>query len=134
MRTRRPDASRSRRVAPVELLTSGGAGQDTRRAQTRQPQAAYDSAGERTLAIDYSKRTVSPSGGCAPVSLSKVTLTKSAPTVSLSKQGGGRRLHVNLNWSSGAAAPAKGGFLKRVLGAGDGIDLDLAYLFELIDG
>jgi tellurite resistance protein TerA len=70
------------------------------------------------------------------VSLSKVTLTKTAPTVSLSKQGGGGRLHVNLNWNAqGAGGQAKGGFLKRVLGAASGgIDLDLAALFELADG
>ncbi|MBX6391241.1 MAG: Tellurium resistance [Frankia sp.] len=85
------------------------------------------------MAIDYTKR---PSEGGAPaptggVSLSKVTLTKSAPTVSLSKQGGGGRLHVNLNWNTGGAQ--KGGFLKRVLGGG-GIDLDLAALWELNDG
>jgi tellurite resistance protein TerA len=86
------------------------------------------------MAIDYSKRGTGPAEGRAPVSLSKVTLTKSAPTVSLSKQGGGGRLHVNLNWNTGAAAPPKGGFLKRVLGGGGGIDLDLACLFELADG
>lgn len=74
-----------------------------------------------------------PGGPATPgVSLSKVTLTKSAPSVSLSKQGGGGRLHVNLNWQSGA--PQKGGFLKRVLGGTGGIDLDLAALYELSDG
>jgi tellurite resistance protein TerA len=94
------------------------------------------------MAIDYSKRpgaSSSPAGpapGGSPVSLSKVTLTKSAPTVSLSKQGGGGRLHVNLNWNqTPAPAAAKGGFLKRVLsGGGGGIDLDLAALFELASG
>ncbi|CUU60739.1 tellurite resistance protein TerA [Parafrankia irregularis] len=88
------------------------------------------------MGIDYSKRPAAPPAG-APVSLSKVTLTKSAPTVSLSKQGGGGRLHVNLNWSQNGAGSgaAKGGFLKRVLSAaGGGIDLDLACLFELADG
>jgi tellurite resistance protein TerA len=67
------------------------------------------------------------------VSLSKVTLTKSAPMVSLAKQGGGGRLHVNLNWSSTPARPS-GGFLRKLLGASDGIDLDLAALYELRDG
>jgi len=87
------------------------------------------------MAIDYSKRPSDTPGatpGAAPgVSLSKVTLTKSAPSVSLSKQGGGGRLHVNLNWDSGSGQ--KGGFLKRVLGSG-GIDLDLAAMFELSNG
>jgi len=85
------------------------------------------------MAIDYSKRPSDTPGGTPGVSLSKVTLTKSAPSVSLSKQGGGGRLHVNLNWNSGQAAQ-KGGFLKRVLGANSGIDLDLAAMFELSDG
>ncbi|MCM3884909.1 Tellurium resistance [Frankia sp. R82] len=88
------------------------------------------------MGIDYSKRPATPPAGSGPVSLSKVTLTKSTPTVSLSKQGGGGRLHVNLNWNQTPAGGApKGGFLKRVLGAGSGgIDLDLAALFELSDG
>lgn len=76
--------------------------------------------------------TGGPGGATPGVSLSKVTLTKSAPSVSLSKQGGGGRLHVNLNWQTGA--PQKGGFLKRVLGGTGGIDLDLAALYELSDG
>ncbi len=88
------------------------------------------------MAIDYSKRPDPSANPAGPVSLSKVTLTKSTPTVSLSKQGGGGRLHVNLNWNqTPAPGAAKGGFLKRVLSAGSGgIDLDLAALFELSDG
>ncbi|CAO5172309.1 tellurite resistance protein TerA [Frankia sp. AiPs1] len=88
------------------------------------------------MGIDYSKRPDTPPAGTGGVSLSKVTLTKSTPTVSLSKQGGGGRLHVNLNWNQNSAGSAqKGGFLKRVLGAASGgIDLDLAALFELADG
>jgi tellurite resistance protein TerA len=89
------------------------------------------------MAIDYSKRPSSPSpspAGPSPVSLSKVTLTKSAPSVSLSKQGGGGRLLVNLNWNQNPDGQAKGGFLKKMLSAGGGIDLDLACLFELADG
>ncbi len=87
--------------------------------------------------IDYTKR---PSGAptapsqapaAAGVSLSKVTLTKSSPSVSLSKQSG--QLRVNLNWDARPAGPQKGSLLKRL--AGDhGIDLDLGCLFELTDG
>ena len=52
-----------------------------------------------------------PAGG--GVSLSKVTLTKSAPTVSLTKQGSaGGTLRVNLNWNA-RPANAGGGFFKR---------------------
>lgn len=89
------------------------------------------------MGIDYSKRPADPPAGTPPVSLSKVTLTKSAPSVSLSKQGGGGRLHVNLNWNQNPSSGGqqKGGFLKRVLGAASGgIDLDLAALFQLSDG
>ena len=64
----------------------------------------------------------------APVSLQKVTLTKSAPSVSLTKQGSTTgQLRINLNWTSGAK---KGGFFKRA----SGVDLDLACLWEFTDG
>ena len=55
------------------------------------------------MGIDYTKRPASDDAqaGAVPVSLSKVTLTKAAPTVSLSKHGGQRgMLHVNLNWDA----------------------------------
>ena len=83
------------------------------------------------MPIDYTKRRqeAAPSGG---VSLSKVTLTKNAPTVSLSKQQGGGtasgELRVNLNWNT---RPASGGLFKR---QSPGIDLDLACLYELTNG
>jgi tellurite resistance protein TerA len=65
------------------------------------------------------------------VSLNKLTLTKAAPAVSLSKQGAvGGQLRVNLNWN---ARPAGGGFFKRLTGGG-AIDLDLGCLYELADG
>ncbi|AEH11088.1 MULTISPECIES: TerD family protein [Protofrankia] len=101
------------------------------------------------MSIDYTKRSTDSSAdsssgssagspsGTPGVSLNKVTLTKSSPSVSLSKQGGGGRLHVNLNWNAQGAAGAggRGGLLKRVLSAGQGgIDLDLASLYELADG
>jgi tellurite resistance protein TerA len=62
------------------------------------------------------------------VSLSKVTLTKSAPTVSLSKHGGaGGTLRVNLNWN---ARPPERGFFKKQTP----LDLDLGCLYEFSDG
>jgi tellurite resistance protein TerA len=68
------------------------------------------------------------------VSLSKLTLTKSAPSVSLAKGAGAHgQLRVNLNWT--AKAPATGGFFKKLMAANaGGIDLDLAALYELTDG
>ena len=80
------------------------------------------------MGIDYTKRPAQPGGG--GVSLSKVTLTKSAPTVSLTKQGAtGGVLRVNLNWNS---RPSGGGglFGRRE----PAIDLDLACLYEFTDG
>lgn len=71
-----------------------------------------------------------PPAGGPPVSLSKVTLTKESPTVSLTKQGSvGGSMRVNLNW---AAAPASGGFFKRL--STPRIDLDLGCLYEFTDG
>ncbi len=93
------------------------------------------------MAIDYSKRPSSGGAGSTPpVSLSKVTLTKASPTVSLTKSGGaGGKLHVNLNWNARPAAseqPQPKGFLKRLAAASQSsaIDLDLGCLFELTDG
>ena len=71
------------------------------------------------------------------VSLNKVSLTKAAPTVSLTKGGAaaaGARITINLNWQQGA--PKKSGFMSIFSGAGggDGIDLDLGCLYEMADG
>ncbi|HMS77342.1 tellurium resistance protein [Gordonia sp. (in: high G+C Gram-positive bacteria)] len=90
------------------------------------------------MGIDYNKRPSQPAAPQQPptqqapaqpgISLQKVTLTKSAPSVSLAKQGSAvGQLRVNLNWTSGAK---KGGFFKR----SSGIDLDLACLWEFTDG
>ena len=91
--------------------------------------------------VDYTKRpqqSTPPVGAPAAgaVSLSKVTLTKSAPSVSLSKgNGASGRLKVNLSWNARPqAASGGGGFLKRLAGGNRGIDLDLGALFELTDG
>src|SRR5712692_2738278 len=85
------------------------------------------------MPIDYTKGRGSQPAQGAGVSLSKVTLTKNAPTVSLSKQQGGGsargELRVNLNW---VARPASGGLFKRQAGAA--IDLDLGCLYELTNG
>jgi tellurite resistance protein TerA len=87
------------------------------------------------MAIDYNKRPAKPAEppAAAPaatpssVSLSKITLTKSAPSISLTKaQGAGGQMRVNLNWTQGA--PSTGGFLKRALSGS--IDLDLGALWE----
>jgi tellurite resistance protein TerA len=98
------------------------------------------------MAIDYTKRPAAPPQPPTPppaaqpatqppaappaVSLSKVTLTKSAPTVSLTKHGSaGGMMRVNLNWN--ARPSGGGGFFKRDSGS---IDLDLGCLYEFTDG
>lgn len=102
------------------------------------------------MPIDYTKRpSAVPPSSAAPVpppaspaaapavGLSKVTLTKAAPTVSLAKSGAriGGVLQVNLNWNARPpAAPGGGGFLKRLSGQSSAIDLDLGCLYELADG
>lgn len=84
------------------------------------------------MAIDYSKR---PAAGEQPgqggVSLSKVTLTKSAPTVSLAKRGNTTGyLRVNLNWTA-RGVETRGLFGRK---KGSDLDLDLACLYEFTDG
>ena len=84
------------------------------------------------MPIDYTKPP-NPRGALPPanppaVSLSKVTLTKAAPSVSLAKHGGARGMvHVNLNWD--ARPPARGLFKKN-----QQLDLDLGCLYEFSDG
>lgn len=69
----------------------------------------------------------------APVRLSKVTLTKAAPSVSLAKQGGtSGALRVNLNWQSRKQSRSWGSKLGLALSAD--LDLDLCALYELSDG
>jgi tellurite resistance protein TerA len=83
------------------------------------------------MPIDYTKRPSTPAEPVTPaVSLSKVTLTKAAPRVSLTKQGSvGGLMRINLNWN--ARPSGGGGFLKR---APAPIDLDLGCLYEFTDG
>ncbi|MFI6412111.1 TerD family protein [Streptomyces sp. NPDC050585] len=70
----------------------------------------------------------------APVRLSKVTLTKDAPSVSLTKQGGtSGALRVNLNWHLREQSPRWGGTFGGAVGR-PSLDLDLCALFELADG
>ncbi|WP_129311051.1 TerD family protein [Streptomyces sp. L2] len=70
-----------------------------------------------------------PAAPAAPVRLSKVTLTKAAPSVSLAKQGGtSGTMRVNLNWQTRKRFGGRWG-----AGGGD-LDLDLCALYELADG
>lgn len=70
-----------------------------------------------------------------PVRLTKVTLTKAAPSVSLTKQGGtSGALRVNLNWEVRKQFSGWARKLGRPVALHDDLDLDLCCLYELTDG
>ncbi|UOG91114.1 MAG: TerD domain-containing protein [Candidatus Thiothrix sulfatifontis] len=73
-----------------------------------------------------------------PISLSKVTLDKAKPRVSLEKKTEGfGEIRINLNWNRGQAPAAKsGGLLGGLFGGGSnkGMDLDVGCLYEQRDG
>ncbi|MFE9096890.1 TerD family protein [Streptomyces sp. NPDC007264] len=78
---------------------------------------------------------VAPSAPQPPVSLSKVTLTKQAPSVSLAKQGGtSGALRVNLNWQVRKQFSGWGRKRGRAVAMHADLDLDLCALYELSDG
>ncbi|MFH8414543.1 TerD family protein [Streptomyces collinus] len=71
----------------------------------------------------------------APVRLTKVTLTKAAPSVSLTKQGGtSGALHVNLNWEVRKQFSGWSSKFGRPTALHSDLDLDLCALYELNDG
>ncbi|MEE4495531.1 TerD family protein [Streptomyces sp. BE230] len=70
-----------------------------------------------------------------PVRLTKVTLTKEAPSVSLAKQGGtSGAMRVNLNWEVRKQFKGWGSKLGRAVAQHADLDLDLCALYELTDG
>ncbi|MEV6396784.1 TerD family protein [Streptomyces sp. NPDC051907] len=71
----------------------------------------------------------------APVRLTKVTLTKETPSVSLTKQGGtSGAMRVNLSWQVRKQFQGWGAKLGRAVAMHGDLDLDLCALFELADG
>jgi tellurite resistance protein TerA len=104
------------------------------------------------MAIDYTKRPSPPPAAPAEVAAKapaapaggRVSLTKGAPRVSLTKSGAvGGIARVNLNWSAtvpAAPPPGGGGFFTKMKNAAAaasaprGVDLDLGCLYELSDG
>ncbi|MFH8805362.1 TerD family protein [Streptomyces sp. NPDC017936] len=76
-----------------------------------------------------------PAPPAAPVRLTKVTLTKAAPSVSLTKQGGTSGvMRVNLNWEVRKQFSGWGSKRGRAVALHNDLDLDLCALFELADG
>ncbi|MFJ4719985.1 TerD family protein [Streptomyces luteogriseus] len=80
-------------------------------------------------------RSAPPPPPAAPVSLTKVTLTKASPSVSLTKQGGtSGALHVNLNWEVRKQFSGWSSKFGRPTAMHSDLDLDLCALYELTDG
>ncbi|MGW7508270.1 TerD family protein [Streptomyces massasporeus] len=76
-----------------------------------------------------------PAAPPAPVRLTKVTLTKASPSVSLTKQGGtSGALHVNLNWGVRKQFSGWSSKFGRPTAMHSDLDLDLCALYELNDG
>lgn len=76
-----------------------------------------------------------PSAPSAPVRLTKVTLTKETPSVSLTKQGGtSGAMRVNLSWQVRKQFQGWGAKLGRAVAMHADLDLDLCALYELTDG
>ncbi|MFI7141549.1 TerD family protein [Streptomyces massasporeus] len=76
-----------------------------------------------------------PAAPPAPVRLTKVTLTKASPSVSLTKQGGtSGALHVNLNWEMRKQFSGWSSKFGRPTAMHSDLDLDLCALYELDDG
>ncbi|MYW70440.1 Tellurium resistance [Streptomyces sp. SID8379] len=76
-----------------------------------------------------------PPSAPGPVHLTKVTLTKSAPSVSLAKQGGtSGAMRVNLNWEVRKQFSGWGSKRGRATAGHRDLDLDLCALYELADG
>ncbi len=108
----------------VALLTENGVTVDGPPPQPAPPAPAATPADQPPPQPGY-QQPPAPTG--PPVNLSKITLTKSAPTVSLAKSSERPTGHmrVNLNWTQGR---------KGLFGGGNAVDLDLACFYELRGG
>jgi len=79
--------------------------------------------------------TAPPAAAAQPVRLTKVTLTKASPSVSLTKQGGtSGAMRVNLNWEVRKQFSGWASKLGRPVAMHNDLDLDLCALYELTDG
>ncbi|MFF8372958.1 TerD family protein [Streptomyces lydicus] len=110
------------------------------------PSAPPLPTGQPTASIPPPPGQPAPVPAPPPVRLTKVTLTKDAPAVSLTKQGGtSGAMRVNLNWSGAGAGKRLTKKLGRkamqamgargaLLPPSGELDLDLCALYELTDG
>ncbi|GAB2614798.1 hypothetical protein GCM10027168_54250 [Streptomyces capparidis] len=99
------------------------------------PQAPAPMPPAPTLAGQPPAPPAPPAPAAQPVRLTKVTLTKESPTVSLTKQGGtSGTMRVNLNWE---VHKQFSGWIRkagRTFAGHSDLDLDLCAMFELVDG
>ncbi|MEV4788648.1 TerD family protein [Streptomyces tuirus] len=99
------------------------------------PSAAPPAAAYTPPPMPQSAPPPPPAAPPAPVRLTKVTLTKASPSVSLTKQGGtSGALHVNLNWEVRKQFSGWSSKFGRPTAMHSDLDLDLCALYELNDG
>ncbi|MFF9117946.1 TerD family protein [Streptomyces massasporeus] len=99
------------------------------------PPAAPPAAAYTPPPMPRSATPPPPAAPPAPVRLTKVTLTKASPSVSLTKQGGtSGALHVNLNWEVRKQFSGWSSKFGRPTAMHSDLDLDLCALYELNDG
>lgn len=100
-----------------------------------QPNQGYpppQQSGANPLPPQPFQQTPPPATAEPRVNLGKISLTKEAPAVSLTKQGATSGImRVNLNWS---VPNAPTGLFGRKRGGNGGLDLDLCCFWELADG
>ncbi|MFD7221954.1 TerD family protein [Streptomyces sp. NPDC059892] len=105
------------------------------RSEPVRPEPARPAGSTRPTAPAPPPPPAAPAPAPAPVRLSKVTLTKDAPSVSLAKQGGtSGAMRVNLNWQTRKQFRGWGAKLGRAVANHSDLDLDLCALYELTDG
>jgi tellurite resistance protein TerA len=78
--------------------------------------------------------TPAPTPAPAKISLSKVSLTKEKPTISLAKRDNFGEIKINLNWNQESNTGSGGGMFGGMFNKSKGIDLDLGAFVELQDG
>ncbi|OTA16847.1 tellurium resistance protein TerA [Xenorhabdus vietnamensis] len=67
------------------------------------------------------------------VNLSKVSLTKEKPAISLSKRDNYGKIRINLNWNQTSSSSSRG-ILQGIFGSNNNVDLDLGAFIRLKDG
>lgn len=69
------------------------------------------------------------------INLSKITLDKQRPSISLEKKDGDfGEIKINLNWNRTSQSSGAGGFFASLRGKSGGIDLDVGCLYEMANG